>query len=147
MCAGCFVDPDAFDCNCYATKQRFCGYIPQSCTLCSLPCPISKVPATHTRTHARAHASTHTRTLARTHTHTYAPMHLCIYARTHCSNEHARKRMRPGKNWTVCQQVSAHECTHVCDHVRGKGPLNKVSCAHVLDTCCSDDLLHPGIMA
>jgi len=20
----CFVDPDAFDCNCYATKQRFC---------------------------------------------------------------------------------------------------------------------------
>ena len=25
--SGCFVNPEAFDCNCYAKKRRFCGYV------------------------------------------------------------------------------------------------------------------------
>ena len=26
MLAGCFVNPETFDCNCHATKRRFCKY-------------------------------------------------------------------------------------------------------------------------
>ena len=162
MHSGCFVDPDAFDCNCYATKQRFCRYVPWHYAHCTPS--LSRMQSPKPRTHK--------------YTPAYMCMRACTHACLHCSNKDARKMhhlehtdgkvcptwLWPVSSWPVvmdyrfmtpylcsgkeCQHVPTLECKHLAVfmvyqlYVRsafvcpcswcGRSTRGRLSC----DSCC-----------